>query len=114
MVLSKSDVNLSTTPALSTNILVTCQDSENSYQHFHYRSVVGKLKYLENSNWPYIAYAVHQCAQLSEDMRKPYGGYFKRIGRYLKVTEKMGIYIHPCNINITVWVDTDFIGNWFA
>ena len=58
-------------------------------QQFHYCSVMGKLNYLEESTRPYIAYVVHQCAQLSKDRIKPQGEAVKRIGRHLKETDKL-------------------------
>ena len=81
--------------------------------NFHYCSVIGKLNYLENRTWPEISYAVHQCAQFSEDPRKLHGEAIKRIRRYLKVTGKMGIYICPCDIDVKICSDDDFSGNWF-
>ena len=56
---------------------------------------------------------VHQCAQFSEDPRKPHGKTVKRMGVYFKGTEKMGIYIHPRDSDVKVWADSDFSGNWF-
>ena len=43
---------------------------------FQYRSVIGKLNYLEKSTRPDIVYAVHQCTRFSSNprgaaMRKP-------------------------------------------
>ena len=56
---------------------------------------------------------VHQCAQFSKDPRKSHGEAVNRIGRYFKATEKMVIYISPCENNINLWSDADFGGNWF-
>ena len=62
MVLSKSYATPRTSLYLAINILGNFQDTEKSDQQFHYRSVIGKLNYLENITQPDIAYAVHQCA----------------------------------------------------
>ena len=56
---------------------------------------------------------VHQCAQFSEDPRKPHGEDVKSKWRYLKGTDKIGIYIYPRDSNFKVWVGSDFSGNWF-
>ena len=103
MILSYSNATLSTTTALSTNILGKCQDTGEIDQHFHYRSVIGKLNYSEKSSRTEISYTLYQCTLLYKDPRKPYGGYVKRIGRYLKVTDKMGIYIRPCDSDVKLW-----------
>ena len=44
-----------------------------------------------------MAYAVHQCVKLSDDIRKPHGEAVKTIGSNLKGTYKLGIYICPLN-----------------
>ena len=46
--------------------------------------------------------------QFSEDPRKLHGEAVNRIGRYLKGTDKMGIYIHPRDSDVKVWSDTYF------
>ena len=43
---------------------------------------------MEKINIPDITYMLHQCTQLSKDPRKPHGEDVKRIGIYLKRTEK--------------------------
>ena len=82
--------------------MVKCQDAENFDQHFHYCGVIGKCSYLEQITQPDIVYAVHRCMILSEDPRKPHGEDFNRIGFYLKVTDKMGIYIPPRDTDVKV------------
>ena len=62
---------------------------------------------LEDITQPDISYAVHQCAWFSEDKRKPYGEAVKRIGGYLKGTNKMFIYIRPCDSKAKVWAEAD-------
>ena len=54
-----------------------------------------------------------QCAQFSKDPRKKYGKAVKRIGRYFKGTERMGIYICPRESDVKIWADDDFISNWY-
>ena len=107
LILSNSDATPRTTPDFTTNIMVKCQDAEKFDQHFHYRGVIGKCSYLEQITQPDIVYAVHQCMLLSEYPRKPHGEDFNRIGFYLKVTDKMGIYIRPRDIDVMFWADAD-------
>ena len=58
----KNTKNLPDTPALSTHILQRDENASSFNKHFHYRSVVGKLNYLEKGTRPDIWYATHQCA----------------------------------------------------
>ena len=48
------------TPAMSSKILSSHLDLPAFDNNFHYRSVIGKLNYLEKSTRPDISYAVHQ------------------------------------------------------
>jgi hypothetical protein len=80
--------------------------------HFHYRSVIGKLNHLERGSRPDIAYAVHQCARFAVNPRKEHGEAVKRIGRYLKGTRTMGYVMRPNNEQFQLWADADFSGNW--
>ena len=52
-------------PASSTVILQRDLDGDDFSEHWSYRSVIGKLNFLEKSTRPDIAYAVHQCARFS-------------------------------------------------
>ena len=57
--------------------IILCQDKngEQRKTEFHYRSVVGQLNYLATTMRPEIQFAVHQCAQFSQDpsccMKRP-------------------------------------------
>jgi hypothetical protein len=53
-------------PALSMQILGPHRESGLHIEHWKYRSVIGKLNYLEKFSRPDIAYDVHQCARFSE------------------------------------------------
>ena len=55
----KNTKNLPDTPALSTYILQRDENAAPFNNHFHYRSVVGKLNYLEKGTRPDIGYATH-------------------------------------------------------
>ena len=56
---------------------------------------------------------MQQCARLSKDPIKPHGEDVKRIRRYLKGTDKMGIYIRSFESKFKVWYGDYFGGNWF-
>ena len=112
MRLDQDNVTVRETPALVGRPLGACPDSPEFDQHFHYRSVLGKLNYLEKSTRPDIAYAVHQCARYSSDPRKEHGEALKHIGRYLKGTRGKGITLNIKDEEFQVWADADFSGNW--
>jgi hypothetical protein len=100
------------TPALASTILNSHLSSPSFDNNFHYRSVIGKLNYLEKCSRPDIAYAVHQCARFSHSPRKEHGEAVKRIGRYLKGTRDKGVILRPDDSSFDVYVDSDFAGNW--
>ena len=80
---------------------------------FYYRSVIGKLNFLEKSTRPDISVSVHQCARFSENPRKSHAEAVKRIGRYLLHTRDKGLIIRPNDLwNFDCWVDADFVSNW--
>jgi hypothetical protein len=78
--LDKKNVKGRTTPALKTVLIHKDPDGEPFDNSFHYRSVTGKLNYLEKSTRPEIAYAVHQCARYCNSPKASHGEAIKRIG----------------------------------
>ena len=62
---------------------------------FHFRSVIGKLNFLEKSTQPDISISVHQCARFSEQPKHSHAEAVKRIGRYLLATRDGGLIIRP-------------------
>jgi hypothetical protein len=101
------------TPSAITRILWRHLDSDPFDGHFHYRSAIGKLNYLEKSTRPDIAYAAHQCARFSQDPRVPHGKAVKWIGRYLRATRDKGLILRadPSKA-FEVYADADFCGNF--
>jgi len=81
-------------------------------KQWHYRSIIGKLNFLEKSTRPDIAYAVHQCARFSNDPKESHSAAVKRIGKYLVGTRKKGIILNPQSHSFDTFVDADFVGNW--
>jgi Reverse transcriptase (RNA-dependent DNA polymerase) len=102
------------TPAISSKILQAHLDSPEFNESWHYRSVIGKLNYLEKSTRPDIAYAVHQCARFSSNPRYEHGKAIKHIGRYLLSTRDKGIICDPTRDTVHCYADADFAGNWNA
>ena len=101
------------TPAASSKILSTEPSEEEFDKSFHYRSVIGKLNYLEKSTRPDIAYATHQCARFTESPRKSHGKAVRWITRYLKKTRTKGVIMRPVpDKELELFVDADFAGNW--
>ena len=112
----KMDIgNLGTkdTPALSTKILTRHRESEKFDGSFHYRSIIGRLGYLETGSRPDISYITHQCARFSVDPKREHGNAIRYIARYLKGTRDKGLILRPNRSKgLEVHVDADFAGNW--
>ena len=113
------DVNLSSraqsksTPAAPTKILHRDQSAPAFNHRFNYRSVIGKLNFLEKSTCPDISYAVHQAARFSSDPRKSHGEAVERIAQYLKSRRNEGLILDPqSNKSIECYADADFSGNY--
>ena len=80
---------------------------------FYYRSVIGKLNFLEKSTQPDISVSMHQCACFFERPKRGHAEAVKRIGRYLLATKDKGLLIRPNELKyFECWVDADFSGNW--
>ncbi|KAL7563108.1 hypothetical protein ACA910_012292 [Epithemia clementina (nom. ined.)] len=102
------------TPALQSVLLHKDPERDPFNEEFHYRSVIGKLNFLEKSTRPDISYAVHQCARFSSQPKQSHGLAVKRIGKYLKGTADQGIIFKPDpSKSFHCWVDADFAGNWY-
>jgi hypothetical protein len=61
--LNNDNVSEKITPATSSKLLLRHSDSEPFDNSFNYRSVIGKLNYLEKSSRSDIAYIVHRLAR---------------------------------------------------
>ena len=89
------------------------QDSENFDKSFDYRSIIGKLNYLERGSRSDISYAVHQCARFTSDPKKEHGNAVRWLGRYLRQTKDKGTILKPDpSKDLEVYVDADFAGNY--
>ena len=82
-------------------------------EEFHYRSVIGKLNFLEKSTCPDLAYSVNQCACFSSNPKQSHVEAVKKIGRYLVSTRDKGIFMRPqVDHSFDCWVDANFAGDW--
>jgi hypothetical protein len=100
-------------PAPSSKILGRDLDGPDFKYKFNYRSIVGKLNFLEKGTRPDIAYAVHQCARFSSNPKKSHGDAIINLAKYLKGTRDKGIYMKKnSEKSFEVYADADFSGNW--
>ena len=80
---------------------------------FHYRSVIGKLNYLERGSSSDISYIVHQCARFSTCPKKEHREAIRWLGRYILKTRNKGkILKSNMDKDLQVYVDTDFAGKF--
>ena len=100
-------------PAVTSTLLHTDASGADMQPEFHYRSVIGKLNFLEKSTRPDISISVHKCARFSELPKKSHAEAIKHIGRYLLATRDKGLMIQPNkDWHFDCWVDADFAGYW--
>jgi hypothetical protein len=100
------------TPALSSVILYKDPKGPPFDESFHYRSIIGKLNFLEKSTCPELAYAVHQCARFCSNPKHSHGIAIKHIGRYLLSTRDQGIILKLKQDTFDCWVDASHAGEW--
>ena len=82
-------------PARIGEVLTKHTDSNEHKADWHYRSIIGKLNFLEKSTRPDLAFAVHNAARFSIDPREPHSDAVKRICRYLVGSRDKGYYMKP-------------------
>jgi hypothetical protein len=81
-------------------------------ESWNYRSVIGKLNYLEKSSRPDISFAVHQCARYCQSPKVEHSAAVKHIGRYLLATKDKGIVCMPDSSSIHCYANASFSGEW--
>ena len=100
-------------PAKTTKLIGPDTSGPDFDYDWDYRSVLGKLNFLEKSTRADIAYTVHQCARFTASPKKSHGEAIKYLGRYLLKTRRQGLIIKPDNTkSFECYVDADFCGNW--
>ena len=101
------------TPAASSRILTRNDNGVDHDKSFHYRSVIGKLNYLEKATRPDISFATHQCARFVADPKKTHARIVRWLGRYLLHSRKKGMRFRAdITCGLEVFVDASFAGNW--
>ena len=101
------------TPAASSQIFTRNDDRVDHDKSFHYRSVIGKLNYLEKATRPDISFATHQCTCFAAAPKKSDSRAVRWFGRYLLHTKKKGIRFRAdITCCLEVFVDASFAGNW--
>jgi hypothetical protein len=100
------------TPAPSTAGLDRDLNGRPHEESWEYRSVIGKLNYLEKSTRPDLAFAVHQCARYSSDPKESHSAAVRYIVRYLMATRDKGLILKPNDHSFDCYVDADFQGGW--
>jgi hypothetical protein len=110
---SKGRFTSKETPAVSSRLLHRDINAPPCNQRFHYRSVIGKLNYLEKGTRPDITYATHAAARFCSDPRISHEMAVSHITRYLQDTKDEGIIIDPdAERTLEVYADADFVGNY--
>jgi hypothetical protein len=111
--LDGDDVKGKDTPASSSKLLSRHSDSPPFDASFNYRSVIGKINYLEKATRSDIAYIGHQCARFTSDPKKEHCDAIRWLGRYLKATQDKGLILKPSeHKDLELYCDADFAGNW--
>ena len=101
------------TPIASSWILTRNDDGADDDKSFHYRSVIGKLNYLEKATRPDISFATHQCARFVADPKKNHARAVRWLGCYLLHSRKKGMQFRAdITCGLEVFVDAWFAGNW--
>ena len=101
------------TPAASSKLLSRHTNSASFDDSFNYRSVIGKLNYLEKATRSDISYAVHQCARFVSDPKVEHGEAVGWLGRYLVGTRDKATIMRPIpSKELEVYVDASFCGDW--
>ena len=100
------------TPAESTKVLNKDETGKAHKASWGYRSVIGKLNFLERSTRGELGYAVHQCARFSQEPKESHTNAVHRIVRYLMHTKEKGIILSPTEQAFECFADADFGGLW--
>jgi Reverse transcriptase (RNA-dependent DNA polymerase) len=111
--MSSESVKPRSSPAASSKVLTRHSQSPDFDRSFNYRSVIGKLNYLEKATRSDILFAVHQCARFVSEPKKEHGEAVRWLGRYLKGTKDKGTIMKPMSgRDLEVYVDASFCGDW--
>jgi len=112
MRLHSDNVSVKSTPSAISKVLKRLSAKMTFDKHFNYRSIIGKLNFLEKSTRPDISYAVHQAARFAANPKQEHGKAVDWLCRYLAGTRDKGLIYRPKDQSFDVYVDADFAGNW--
>ena len=111
--MDKDTLKVKDIPCKSSTILTRGDKDKNFDRSFHYRSIIGKLNYLEKGTRSDISYITHQCARFTEAPKERHANAIRWLARYLKGTKDKGFIMRPDTAKgLEVYVDADFSGNW--
>ena len=111
--MDKDALKVKDIPCKSSTILTRGDKDKDFDRSFHYRSVIGKLNYLEKGTRSDISYITHQCARFTESPKERHAQAIRWLARYLKGTKDKGFIMNPdATKGLEVYVDADFSGNW--
>ena len=101
-------------PAYSSKLHHKDTDGESTEVNFHYRSMIGKLNFLEKSTHLDISVSIHQCTRSQDNPKRSHLQAVRTIGHYLIGTRDKGIMmILDYTKSFECWVDADFAGKWY-
>jgi hypothetical protein len=100
------------TPAASTKILDKDEGGVPHNVTWHFRSIIGKLNFLEKSTRGELGYSVHQCARFCEHPTVSHTEAVHHIVRFLTGTREEGIILDPKEVSFECFADADFCGLW--
>lgn len=111
--MDKENLKIKDVPCMTSKILDRGIGDEPFDNSFHYRSIIGKLNYLEKGSRSDISYITHQCARFTSEPKMKHAKAIRWIARYLAGTKNKGFAMNPdTSKGIEVYVDADFSGNW--
>ncbi|KAI2507111.1 G-protein coupled peptide receptor [Fragilaria crotonensis] len=111
----RENTKTKSTPAPSTASINRDLDGEAHNESWEYRSVIGKLNFLEKSTRPDIAFAVHQCARYSSNPKESHSAAVRYIVRYLMATRDKELFSGlPITALNATWMQTFKAGGTYA
>ena len=100
------------TPAPSTASINRDLNGPPHAESWEYRSVIGKLNFLEKSTRPDIAFAVHLCARYSSNPKEIHSAAVRYIVRYFLARRDKGLILKPNDHSFDCYANADFQGGW--
>ena len=89
------------------------EESERFENSFNYRSIIGKINYLEKGSRLDLAYSTQQASRFVDDPKVEHGDAVRWLGKYIHGTVGKGMILSLKNQEgLEVYVDADFAGNY--